>query len=378
MDISNQNQKQKKIACLAIALIIFLLLSFFMNVKSSSKVQLLDNNGRSFQKGVVTKVLGSSGGTQQVRIRLTTGKLKGEVITARSTNSYLYGAKCKEGSHVVILLSQVKNTSDVSVYSIDRGWKIWLMVGIFIAIVVLIGGRKGIYSIAGLIFTILCLFFVFLPMVYRGFSPIFTAILICALTTFATMILIDGLTRKSIAAILGTIIGVIGAGIFAWIFGAVTDIGGLNVSDIEQLIYVGQMTKIKIGQLLSAGILIAALGAVMDVGMSVASFLSELHDKNPDLSGKELFKSGMNVGRDMMGIMTNTLILAFAGGSINTLIYVYAYAYPYREVINMYSVGIEIMQGLSSSLGVVLTIPATALIAALYFGRKKIEKKADN
>lgn len=124
MDISNQNQKQKKIACLAIALIIFLLLSFFMNVKSSSKVQLLDNNGRSFQKGVVTKVLGSSGGTQQVRIRLTTGKLKGEVITARSTNSYLYGAKCKEGSHVVILLSQAKNTSDASVYSIDRGWKI--------------------------------------------------------------------------------------------------------------------------------------------------------------------------------------------------------------------------------------------------------------
>lgn len=364
------SRKQKKTICLAIALIIFIVLAFSMNVKSSAKTQLLDNNGRSFQKGTVTRVLGSSGGTQQVRIRMTTGKLKGKVISARSTNSYLYGAKCKVGSHVVVLLSQSDSASDASVYSLDRGWKIWLMEGIFVALVVLIGGRKGVYSIAGLIFTILCLFFIFLPMVYRGFSPIFTAILICALTTYATMILIDGLSRKSVAAILGTIVGVIGAGVFAWIFGAVTDISGYNVSDIEQLIYVGQMTKIKIGELLSAGILIAALGAVMDVGMSVASFLSELHDKNPQLTRRELFTSGMNVGRDMMGTMTNTLILAFAGGSINTLIYVYAYAYPYREVINMYSVGIEIMQGLSSSLGVVLTIPATALIAAVYFGRK--------
>lgn len=85
----------------------------------------------------------------------------------------------------------------------------------------------------------------------------------------------------------------------------------------------------------------------------------------------ELFRSGMNVGRDMMGTMSNTLILAFTGGSINTLVFIYAYNYEYRQVMNMYSIGIELMQGLSSSMGVVLAVPFTSMIAAWLMGRKK-------
>lgn len=125
------------------------------------------------------------------------------------------------------------------------------------------------------------------------------------------------------------------------------------------------------GELLFAGILIAALGAVMDVGMSIASTLNELKDKNADMTVKDLFCSGMNVGRDMMGTMSNTLILAFTGGSINTLVFIYAYNYQYRQIINMYSVGIELMQGLSSSMGVILTVPFTSLVAAWLLGKKQ-------
>ncbi|MGN0708905.1 MAG: YibE/F family protein [Anaerovoracaceae bacterium] len=364
-------KKKTKAVCLAAALILFLILAFLTNVPVSSRTELLKNENRTFEKGVVTKIVSSTGSTQQVRIKMTTGSRKGKTVKARSTNSYLYGAHCSKGDHVVVIFSTSGSTYDASVYSIDRGWRIWLMAALFAAIVILIGGKKGFYSIAGLAYTILCVIFIFLPMVYRGFSPIFTAVLICAMTTFATFTLIDGLTRKSLSALAGTTVGVIGAGAFAVIFGAVTGISGYNVSDIEDLIYVGEMTDIKIGELLFAGILIAALGAVMDVGMSVASFLDELHEKKPELTSRELFRSGMNVGRDMMGTMTNTLILAFAGGSINTLIYVFAYAYPYRQVINMYSVGIELMQGLSSSLGVVLTIPATAFITSVMLKKSK-------
>ncbi len=208
-------------------------------------------------------------------------------------------------------------------------------------------------------------------MIYKGISPILAAVLVVAFTTIVTMCMVDGITKKSVAAMLGTVIGVVFSGAFALIFGQVTSITGYNVSDIENLVYVGEMTDIKIGELLFAGILIASLGAVMDVGMSIASTLNELKEQNPQMMTKELFQSGMNVGRDMMGTMTNTLILAFTGGSINTLVFIFAYNYEYQQVINMYSGGIEIMQGLSSSLGVIMAVPVTSWIAAFLYKKNQ-------
>ena len=105
--------------------------------------------------------------------------------------------------------------------------------------------------------------------------------------------------------------------------------------------------------------------------LSIASTLNELKEQNPQMMLKELFQSGMNVGRDMMGTMTNTLILAFTGGSINTLVFIFAYNYEYQQVINMYSVGIEIMQGLSSSLGVIMAVPVTSWIAAFLYSKNQ-------
>ena len=120
-----------------------------------------------------------------------------------------------------------------------------------------------------------------------------------------------------------------------------------------------------------AGILISALGAVMDVAMSVASSINEIHEKSPHLDRKELWRSGINVGKDMMGTMSNTLILAFAGGSLNTFIYIYSYNYNYYQVLNMYSIGIEIIQSVSGALGVILTVPLVSWITsrALTSGR---------
>ena len=138
--------------------------------------------------------------------------------------------------------------------------------------------------------------------------------------------------------------------------------------------YVGQITNIQIGGLLFSGILIASLGAVMEVAMSVSSAISEIHDKAPQLGCLELFKSGMNVGRDMMGTMSNTLILAFAGGSLNTLVFIFAYNYSYHQIINMYSIGIELMQGISASMGVILTVPFTSLAGAFFISGKVLKK----
>lgn len=368
-----------KFGCTALAVILLVVMAIIFNV--NDKTVLLENEGRNFEKAEVTQILkdnvtknGNKVGNQTVLLKILTGDYKGKEVEAESSSSYLYGTHCKQGETVVAIVSKSKGEITASVYSNNRSPMIWLMVAIFIIIVVLVGGKKGVSSILALLFTMACIFFVFLPMIYRGFSPILSAIIVIAFTTIVTMCFIDGISKKSVSAMIGTIFGVIIAGVFALIFGNVTSISGYNVSDIENLVYVGEMTDIQIGQLLFAGILIASLGAVMDVGMSISSTLCEIKEKNPSLTMKELFLSGMNVGRDMMGTMTNTLILAFTGGSINTLVFIYAYNYQYLQIMNMYSVGIEIMQGLSASLGVILAVPFTSLITSILISGKSKEK----
>ncbi len=268
------------------------------------------------------------------------------------------------------MISESDGKFAASVYSADRELAIYAMLGIFVITLIVVGGKRGMYSVIGLAFTTLCVLFLFLPMIYRGNSPVLSAFLVIILTTAATMYLIGGITRKSFAAVIGTIVGVLMSVLFALLFSKMTEITGWNVSDIEDLIYIQDQTNIEVGELLFAGILIAALGAVMDVAMSIASTIEEISNQNTKLAFRELFRSGMHVGKDMMGTMSNTLILAFAGGSINTLVFLYAYHYQYLQIINMYSVGIELIRGIASSIGVILTVPITSLVAAWGYGKK--------
>ena len=100
----------------------------------------------------------------------------------------------------------------------------------------------------------------------------------------------------------------------------------------------------------------------MDVAMSVSTSLHEIKEQRPDITAKEIFKSGINIGRDMIGTMSNTLILAYAGGSLGLVMIIYAYSYQMHQILNLYSIGIEIMNGVAGSMGIILTVPFTAAI----------------
>lgn len=363
--------------CLAIAGILFLL--FLYRYSQIDKVILYETEGRTFAKAEVMDVIednetedGISIGNQIVSLKLTSGKWKGKTVEATSSSAYLYGAHCKKGSKVIAIVSESQGEMTASVYSQNREMQLYLIIAIFVFTIILIGGKKGLASVIGLGFTILCILFLFLPMIYKGISPIWSAVLVVILTTVATMYLVGGISRKTMTAILGTVSGVLISALFAMLFCKMTNISGYNVSDIEDLIYIRDQTGIKVGELLFSGILISALGAVMDVAMSISSTIEEIHCQNSELTIKELFQSGMNVGKDMMGTMSNTLILAFAGGSINTLVFIFAYNYEYLQVVNMYAIGIEIIQGIASSMGVILTVPITSFLAAWEQGRKNI------
>lgn len=363
---------------MAVALVLTTLLALLL--QNVQKTELINRTGQTFEKGVVTEVLvdnlqpdGTRVGEQRVAVRMTTGVRKGQVIEMTSSAGYLFGATCTPGLRVIVMQSVAGDTTVSSVYSQDRGGVLLLFAALYLVALVVIGGKQGLKGALGLAFTFLAIIFLYLPLVYLGWPPLWTSVLICAVTTAVTMYFIGGPTRKTVVASAGTVAGVVIAGLVAAIFGAATGISGWNVSDIETLITLWNTNGINVGELLFAGLLISSLGAVMDVAMSVASSMGEVLAQNPAMSRGALFASGMRIGRDMMGTDSNTLILAFAGGSVSMLVLDYAYDLPILQILNSNNIGISVMQGLAGSFGVVLAVPVTVALATLLYTAKRPE-----
>ena len=343
---------------------------FLYQYSNVDKPMLVNTQGMIFEKASVQSIIkdnlqenGSRIGDQIVSLKLSSDNNKGQLIEANCPNGMLFGTVCKPGMNVIVISSRIGTMDTYTVYSMDRAIPIFSFIGIFFLMLCLIGGKKGIRSAAALVFTFICFLFLFFPMILRGASPIMAAIITSCIVLAATIYLINGLTIKSLAAGLSSFGGVLSAGLAAVLFSHQAALSGYNVSNIEALIFVGQNTRIDVGQILFAGILFASLGAVMDIAMDVSSAINELRRINPQMNSWELFTSGMNVGRDVMGTMTTTLILAFFGGSLGIWVLDYAYDLPYLQLINSNSVGIEIMQGLSGSIGVIVTVPLTAVFS---------------
>ena len=348
------------------------LLLFTVWLNRVDKVPLVSREGQTFEKAVVTAIVqdnmtetGTRVGEQVVEVKLLSGEKKGETLQVTSSSGFLFGAPCTPGMKVVVMQSVAGDTVIASVYTQDREWVIYAFGLLYLAVLVLVGGKQGIKGGIGLVFTFFSILLWYLPMVYRGFSPFWSAVFICLITTLATMLLIGGFTKKTVVATAGTVGGVLTAGVAATLFSLASGITGYNVSDIETLMTLWNTLDVQVGGLLFSGLLISSLGAVMDVAMSIGSSMSEILTQNPGLTRKELLKAGIRVGRDMMGTDSNTLILAFAGSSVSMLLLNYAYDLPYRQIINSNNIGIAVMQGLAGSFGVVLSVPITVAAGAI-------------
>ena len=354
-----------------IAIILIAGILFLQSYNQVEKPGLISTEGRSFEKAVVVEVLkdnlqedGSRVGDQVVLLKMETGPQAGQIVEANSPNGLLFGTVCRPGIDVITISSLVGQLNVTTVYNVDRSMPIYIFIATFLILLCLIGGKKGVKSAIALIFSFVCFIYLFFPMIMKGNSPFLAAILTSSIVIAATICLINGFTIKALSAIISTFLGLLTAGLAADIFGYFTSLSGYNVSNIEALLFVGQNTLIDVGQLLFAGVLFASLGAVMDIAMDISSAVNELHQKNPNLTFKELFKSGMNVGRDVMGTMSTTLILAFFGGSLGVWVLDYVYDLPYLQLMNSNSIGIEIMQGISGSFGVIFTVPIVAFFSA--------------
>jgi uncharacterized membrane protein len=306
-------------------------------------------------------------GYQEIEIEILTGQYKNQKFKIRNSMSRLYNVYTQDDMKVIagIFLNNNK-VSDVSIYAYKRDNVIYILMLIFFLAILLVGKIKGFKSIVSLIFTGVTVIFFMIPLIFKGLSPITAAILTAIITTVMTHLIITGYNRKSFSAMLGTIFGSIIAGIICYIAGNLAHLSGLTMENAENLILISENSKFNVRGLMFAAILIASLGAVMDVGMSIASSIYEIHSVNPKLSKKQLFTSGMNVGKDIIGTMSNTLILAFAGSALPMIIMIMASSMPFTQIINMDIIATELIQSLSGSIGIVLTVPITALISVTF------------
>ena len=379
-------KKEMKRNIFAIVSVLIISIAIIMVSKSIFPDGFIEDRygkGAEFYNGVITEIIeedlnkdpildGVEIGYQKVVAKVTEGQYKDNTYEIKNNISRLYNYKVEEGTKVVLILYKQNNGNMIwDVYGYDRSGMIYVLAGIFTIVVIIIGGIKGIKSLVSLMFTLVTVIFLMLPLMFRGVEPMLAAVVSATLSIIVTLSLVSGINKKTVTAIIGTISGVVISGIIAYIFGELTHSSGMTMNDTESLIYIAEGTNLKVKGIMFAGILIASLGAVMDVAMSISSSLFEIYEVNKNIKQIDLFKSSMNIGKDIIGTMTNTLILAFAGGSITTLILIFAANMPYNKFINLEVLAIEIIQGLAGSIGIVLSVPITAVVGS-YLCRKKM------
>ena len=321
---------------------------------------LADNAQEDYQNAEGRRV-----GDQELEIRILSGDHKDEIMTVTNYMSALFNVDVDRGDRIIVrIMTDEDGSFYASVFNYDRGIVLGVFLLIFFALLAVLGGKKGIGALAGLLLTLGCIWFILIPCLIRGVPAVPVTIGVSAVAAAAGLIFLNGYSKKTLCAVCGCVGGVLAAGIAAAAVGTLSPMNGFNMQEAENLILYGADRGLKISGLLVCGVLISALGAVMDVALGIASSVWEMRKQNPDASAKSLFRSGMQIGRDAMGTMANTLILAFAGSSLNMLILVQTYDIPFLQLINTDSIALEVVQSVSGSMGILLTVPLVAFISA--------------
>lgn len=299
---------------------------------------------------------------QIVDIELRQGQNKGQLIQVENilTGNPYYDINLKNGMKVVLHL---ENENNNLIYSIENIKRSNILVGLsilFCVLLIYVGKKKGFYSFISIIITCIFIFYLLSPMILIGFSPIIATFLISLFSTAFTIYLVGGINKKSSSAILGCIFSLIFATIISFITAKLAFLNGFN-SEYSIFLYAAH-PELNFVSLTIATIILATLGAVMDVAMSIASTINEICVVDNSKTIKELFTCGMNVGKDIIGTMANTLILVYLGTSLPLLLL--TTNVDLQKFFNLNQVVTEIASALIGSCAIVICVPITAFIAS--------------
>ena len=365
-----------------IIMLITIIAAGFFNQYLAKDYSRVNNDSTDFVSGKIVEITSSNlEYDQDLKINLGKQVVVVEILEGKSTgkrveiDNYLTAAHNVEvaiGSKVIISADEPDGIdSYYTVYNFDRGLGMIIFTCVLLLVIIAIGRGKGVKAILGLAYTLYLVILLLLPTVFSGYSPVLMSIICVALSTIVTLMLLNGASKKTYSAIVATVLGVVlSAGGF-YLMSLVLKVNGFSVDEAESLVLINQATGLSIKDILFAGILISSLGAIMDVGMSIVSALSELFHHQPNLTQKQIFDSGIEIGKDMIGTMTNTLILAFTGSAFVSLLVLFSYNVDIKQLLSSNYIAIEFAQGIAGTLGIVLTVPIASFISAWALTNKK-------
>lgn len=299
---------------------------------------------------------------QAIQVRLLTGEFKGETIELDNmlTGNPYYDIKLKKNTKVILHAEDNGEGVEFSIEDIKRSGTLGWLSLIFCGLLVYVGRKKGFYSLISIGLTVLLITHALTPLILLGLNPVAATILICIASTAATMYLVGGFNAKSTSAVIGAMLSLLFAGLLSYITMFTAHLTGFTEEN-SMFLYTAHPELDFIGITISTMIL-ATLGAVMDVAMSIASTINEIYITDNTKTVKDLFISGMNVGRDIIGTMANTLILVYLGGSLPLLLL--AGNIDLQKFINLNQVVTETASALIGSIAIVICVPFTAVAAS--------------
>ena len=324
------------------------------------------DNQHVHQRGVVQT------GVQAVTLQVIGGEFAGQEI--QTTNTLLGKLEMDKifqpGDTALVVIkgdnNRITTANLIDHYRLDK--ELWLF-SLFILVLFAFARWTGVKAVLSFIFTILMLWKVLWPLFLRGWDPIILSLLVvCAIAGCVTF-LVTGLSRTGLVSFLGTLCGAAAACLLAVSFGQLFKVHGAVIPFAETLLHVG-FSHLDLTKIFLAGIFLASSGAMMDVAVDIAAAITELVDKNPELSRQEIIASGMNVGRAVVGTMTTTLLLAYSGSFTALMMVFMAQGTPVINILNLTYIAAEILHTLVGSFGVILVAPFTAWLAGWLLTRQ--------
>ncbi|WP_312833485.1 YibE/F family protein [Sedimentibacter saalensis] len=380
----NNSNKNKLVYILTILLsVAFILAGYNMNKVSfasqqydkSYKAEIIsvdDVSEQTIDSGYET----FSSKTISFTARITNGDQKGTVTNARQymDDMVAVDAKVVEQGDKILMSSLIARDGDGKEWTFveyDRSGVLLMLLISFFLLIILFGRKKGLNTIISLVFTCLSIFMVFVPSILKGNNIYLSSIIVSIFIIFMSLLLINGADKKTLCAIVGNLGGLMIAGILAYFISKILNLTGITDDDTMFLLMLETEKPIDLIAVLWSSIVIGSLGAVMDVSMSIASALNELSENMVEKSFKTMLKSGLNIGQDAIGTMTNTLILAYIGSSLAVVLLLVANYNDTLLLFNLEMIVFEIIQAIIGSMGILFAIPITSVFAAYVYNLKK-------
>ena len=334
-------------------------------VRCRGEVTAVENSGIQ-QFGMVKT------GDQGVTVKILDGPFKGRVLQG---NNPLMGRMDRDkifvkGETAFVILS-LNEEGDIVYVNPQAHYRVGLTLSLlllFALTLIAFGGWTGAKALLSFLFSGLMLWKILVPCLLKGYDPVLVSLGVVTLLTAVILFLVAGLTRKGLTAFFGALLGVLTTCALSLYFTRALHIHGAVMPFAETLLYAG-FAHLNLTRIYMAAVFLAASGAVMDLAMDVSASMDELVRENPRIGPFEVMRSGIRVGRAVVGTMTTTLLLAYSGGFVTLFMAFMAQGIPLENFFNLVYVSAEVLKTLVGSFGLVTVAPFTALAGGFFYGR---------